>query len=440
MDQLQTIAADSGLDLDSQQFAQAMDARDPLAHLRSEFVMPTVSQVTGEAGNDKACVYMCGNSLGLQPKRARRMVCEELDEWANGGVTGHFRHTHGRPWAAYREPVVQKMAPIVGAKTSEVGVMNTLTTNVHLMLAAFYQPTAKRYKILIEGKAFPSDHYAVESQIRWHELPADAMLLAEPRAGEHTLRTEDILDLIAQEGDSIAVVMLGGVHYYTGQAFEMERITAAAHAAGCVVGWDLAHAAGNVELQLHDWNVDFACWCTYKYMNSGPGGIAGFFVHERHADSTDLHRLVGWWAHDPATRFDMTNEFASAPGAAGFEISNTPILTAAALLGALDVFALTSMAALRQKSVLLTTYLEYLLQARLGARIQIITPPKHRGAQLSLLFQSEHEFERVFAALTRAGVVCDERKPNCIRLGPAPLYNTFHDVWSCVDVISTAAI
>ncbi|KAJ1854778.1 Kynureninase (L-kynurenine hydrolase) [Coemansia sp. RSA 1822] len=441
MDKLRAVAVESGAGLVSAQFACEMDSRDSLAHLRSEFVVPKVNQVGGESGTDnedKECIYLCGNSLGLQPKRARRVVCEELDEWAHKGVTGHFRHAQLRPWVSYREPVVAKMAPIVGAKPAEVGVMNSLTTNIHLMLAAFYRPTAQRYKILIESKAFPSDHYAVESQIRWHELPTNAMLLAEPRPGEHTLHTNDILDLIAREGASIAVVMLSGVQYYTGQVFEIARITAAAQAAGCVVGWDLAHAAGNVPLRLHDWNVDFACWCTYKYMNSGPGGIAGFFVHERHTDNSDLRRLLGWWSHDQHTRFDMTNEFVPSPGAAGFELSNTPILTSAALLGALQVFELAPLHKLHQKSVLLTTYLEHLLLTRVGSHIQIITPQKHRGAQLSLLFASERVFTRVFDALTRAGVVCDERKPNCIRIAPVPLYNSFSDVWQCVDIIHSA--
>ncbi|KAJ1932875.1 Kynureninase (L-kynurenine hydrolase), partial [Linderina pennispora] len=259
-----------------------------------------------------------------------------LDEWAHRGVVGHHRHSLGRPWVEYRQQVVEKMAPLFGAKPVEVGVMNSLTVNVHLMLASFYKPTAERFKILIEAKAFPSDHYAVESQIQWHKLPQEAMLLAKPREGERTLRTEDILRLIEEQGEHIAVVMLSGVQYYTGQVFEMEKITKAAQAKGCVVGWDLAHAAGNVPVQLHDWNVDFACWCTYKYMNSGPGGIAGFFVHERYARDATQHRLTGWWAHDEKTRFEMTNEFEPNAGAAGFEISCTPVLVSASLLGSLE--------------------------------------------------------------------------------------------------------
>ncbi|KAJ2795542.1 Kynureninase (L-kynurenine hydrolase), partial [Coemansia furcata] len=319
------------------------------------------------------------------------------------------------------------MAPMFGAAPIEVGVMNSLTVNIHLMLAAFYKPTAARNKILIESKAFPSDHYAVESQILWHKQPADALLLAEPRAGELTLRTSDILEMIELQGDEIAVVMLSGLQYYTGQLFEMEKITAAAQAKGCIVGWDLAHAAGNVPLKLHDWNVDFACWCTYKYMNSGPGGISGFFVHDRYAQDEELARLTGWWAHDEKTRFEMSNCFVPNQGAAGFEISNTPILTSATLLGSLEVFEQTSMEELQEKSVLLTTYLEYLLNKYAARHIRIITPSDSRGAQLSLLFATD-KFDAVFKALMSAGVICDERKPNCIRIAPVPLYNTFNDV------------
>ncbi|KAJ1735124.1 Kynureninase (L-kynurenine hydrolase) [Coemansia biformis] len=436
MEHLRAVALESGLALDDLRFAQEMDRRDPLAHLRSEFAIPTVRQVAGDesAGDDSACVYMCGNSLGLMPRRARAILDEEMDEWASRGVVGHFRHSKNRPWVGYRWPIAEKMAPLVGAMPLEVGVMNTLTTNLHLLLAAFYRPAGKRCKILIESKAFPSDHYAIESQIRWHGQPASAMLLAEPRAGEHTLRTQDILDLIEREGDSIAVVMLSGVQFYTGQAFEMGKITAAARAAGCVVGWDLAHAAGNVPLSLHDWGVDFACWCTYKYLNAGPGSISCFFVHERHARSPELCRLAGWWSHEEETRFDMSNRFAPAAGAAGFEPSNTPIFVAATLLGSLDVFAQTSMPALRGKSLLLTAYLEHLLLTLCGGGLRIITPHDHRGAQLSLLFDAE-KFQPAVDALAAAGIVCDERKPDCIRLAPVPLYNTFADVWRCVDVI-----
>ncbi|KAJ2739361.1 Kynureninase (L-kynurenine hydrolase), partial [Coemansia sp. BCRC 34301] len=428
--------------LDDTHFALAMDAADPLGYLRGEFEIPTVGQVagsTGEHASDAPCTYLCGNSLGLLPKRSRRILNEEINEWASKGVVGHHHHSRGRPWINYRKQIVEKMAPMVGAAPIEVGVMNTLTVNIHLMLAAFYKPTATRSKILIESKAFPSDHYAVESQIQWHNLPADALLLAKPRAGEVTLRTSDILNLIEQQGEEIAVVMLSGVQYYTGQVFDMEAITAAAQAKGCVVGWDLAHAAGNVPLRLHDWNVDFACWCTYKYMNSGPGGISGFFVHDRYALDATLARLTGWWAHDEATRFEMSNCFTPNRGAAGFEISNTPILTAATLLGSLEVFELTTMEDLHEKSVLLTTYLEYLLNKHASEHIRIITPSDCRGAQLSLLFAPD-SFDGVFKALMSAGVVCDERKPNCIRIAPVPLYNTFGDVKKCAETIKEALL
>ncbi|KAJ2784168.1 Kynureninase (L-kynurenine hydrolase) [Coemansia javaensis] len=439
MERLRAAALETGLALEDPRFALEMDSRDPLAHMRSEFAVPTVAQVTGNSNSsDDPCTYLCGNSLGLMPRRARAVLDEEMDEWAARGVCGHFQHSKGRPWVRYRWQIANKMAPVVGAKPLEVGVMNTLTTNLHLLLAAFYRPAGQRCKILIEGKAFPSDHYAVESQIRWHGLPPSALLLAEPRAGEHTLRTQDVLDLIEREGASIAVVMLSGVQFYTGQVFDMERITAAARAAGCVVGWDLAHAAGNVPLRLHDWGADFACWCTYKYLNSGPGGISCFFVHERHAHRDDLPRLAGWWSHEEETRFDMTNRFVPGPGAAGFETSNTPVLVAATLLGSLDVLAQAGLPALWAKSALLTAYLEHLLLARVGSGFRIITPPDHaRGAQLSLLFDRAL-FQPVVDALAAAGVVCDERKPDCIRLAPVPLYNSFQDVWRCVDVIRSA--
>ncbi|KAJ2757493.1 Kynureninase (L-kynurenine hydrolase) [Coemansia sp. BCRC 34490] len=442
MDRLEEAAkAAGGIALEDQGFAQFMDSRDPLAFLRNEFEIPSMNQVAGnsrDGGDDYSCTYLCGNSLGLQPKRARVILNEEMDEWAARGVAGHHRHSKDRAWVGYRKQIVEKMAPLFGAKPVEVGVMGTLTANLHIMLAAFYRPTAERFKILIESKAFPSDHYAVESQLQWHKLSPDAMLLAKPRDGELTLRTSDILELIEREGSAIAVVMLSGVQFYTGQAFEIEKITAAAHAKGCIVGWDLAHAAGNIPLRLHDWDVDFACWCTYKYMNSGPGGISGFFVHQRYARDTSLPRLLGWWAHDESTRFDMTNSFVPNEGAAGFEISNTPIMTAATLLGSLQVFELTSMDELHTKSVLLTTYLEYLLNKRVGdGHMQIITPKECRGAQLSLLFDAE-VFEPLFQALADAGVICDERKPNCIRIAPVPLYNTFNDVWKCVDTICRA--
>ncbi|KAJ2852896.1 Kynureninase (L-kynurenine hydrolase) [Coemansia erecta] len=441
MDHLKVAAKEAGFALEDPRFAQFMDSNDPLASLRNEFEIPKMSQIAGTTreGDDADCTYLCGNSLGLLPKKARQILSEEMDEWSTKGVVGHHNHSKGRPWIGYRKQIVEKMAPMFGAKPIEVGVMNTLTVNLHLMLAAFYKPTAKRFKVLIENKAFPSDHYAIESQIQWHKLPSDSMLLATPRDGELTLRTNDILDLIEREGDAIAVVMLSGIQYYTGQVFEMEKITAAAQAKGCIVGWDLAHAAGNIPVKLHDWNVDFACWCTYKYMNSGPGGISGFFVHERYAHDTSLPRLLGWWAHDEKSRFEMTNSFVPNAGAAGFEISNTPIITAATLLGSLEVFAQTSMDDLRTKSVLLTTYLEYLLSKRAGDHLQIITPREHRGAQLSLLFDMV-KFESVFKALMSAGVICDERKPNCIRIAPVPLYNSFGDVWKCVDVLCSVLL
>ncbi|KAJ1885250.1 Kynureninase (L-kynurenine hydrolase) [Kickxella alabastrina] len=457
MDYITAVAAETGLAIDSEALALALDARDELRELRDEFSIPAVGDVAGSdpdsesgSGPDSAsgsnhnhdpaaaCTYLAGNSLGLMPRRARQLVGEELDEWARRGVVGHRRHSHGRAWVAYRERVVELMAPLVGAGAREVGVMASLTSALHLLLAAFYRPHAQRTRILLEAHAFPSDHYAAESQAQWHGLGAGAVLLAEPRAGELVLRTDDVLALLAERGSEIAVVLLSGVQYYTGQAFDMARITAAARAAGCVVGWDLAHAAGNVALQLHAWGADFACWCTYKYLNAGPGGVAGFFVHERHG--ADHPRLKGWWGHDAATRFDMTNAFAPAAGAAGFEVSNTPVLAAAALLGSLQVFARAGgMARLRAKSERLTALLERLLQPAL-VRARIITPcdPAQRGAQLSVVFDDADAFAAVFSALAAAGVVCDERKPSCIRIAPAPLYNSYADVWRCAAVIAAA--
>ncbi|KAJ2726133.1 Kynureninase (L-kynurenine hydrolase) [Coemansia sp. Benny D115] len=441
MDHLEAAAREEGLTLDTEAFAQMMDARDPLRALRSEFEIPTAGDVSGSDSKEPS-TYLCGNSLGLLPRRAREAVSEELNEWGRVGVVGHHRHSQGqdRAWIGCRDRVAQLMAPLVGADAQEVGLMGSLTVTLHVLLAAFYQPSGRRTKLLLEDHAFPSDHYVAESQAELHGLdPASTLVLLTPRTGEHTLRTEDILRTIDEQGDEIAVLMLSGIQYFTGQLFDIARITEAAHARGCVVGWDLAHAAGNVPLQLHDWGVDFASWCTYKYMNSGPGGIAGFFVHQRHGAHA---RLRGWWGHDPSTRFNMTNRFEPAVGAAGYELSNTPVLLAAALRGSLEVFAMTSIGALRAKSELLTAYLEHLLYERIGAnRLQIITPrdPTFRGAQLSVLLK-DGVLESVVAALEAAGVVCDERKPNVIRIAPAPLYNGFCDVWRCVDVMRRAIV
>ncbi|KAF9425275.1 Kynureninase (L-kynurenine hydrolase) [Podila epigama] len=413
-------------------FAQFMDARDPLAPLRDEFVIPKKGEIAPGADNpDENCIYFCGNSLGLMPKAVARYVKEELEVWGEGAVNSHFKHRFGRPWVRIEETVQEQSARVVGALKDEVAIMNTLTSNLHTLFAAFYTPTAERHKVLIETKAFPSDHYAVESQIRWHGLdPKDSLICQEPRKGESLLRTEDILATIEKHGHEIAVVCFSGIQFYTGQYFEMEKITKAAQAKGCIVGWDLAHAAGNVPVQLHDWNVDFACWCSYKYLNSGPGGIAGIFVHERHAKDFSRNRLAGWWGHDKVTRFDMVNVFKPMEGAAGFQHSNPSVLTTSALLGSLSVFEKTSMSAMRQKSFLLTGYLYHLLTTEISSdALDILTPadPEQRGAQLSLVFAHGKMME-IFDGLASRGIIGDERKPDVIRIAPTPLYTRFEDV------------
>ncbi|KAF9365346.1 Kynureninase (L-kynurenine hydrolase) [Mortierella sp. NVP85] len=413
-------------------FAAFMDERDPLKDLRSEFVIPTRGDIAPEADRpQESCIYLCGNSLGLLPRAVSRYVNEELQVWGEKAVFSHFSHRFNRPWARIEETVQEQSARIVGAKKDEVAVMNTLTSNLHTLLAAFYTPTEERHKILIESKAFPSDHFAVESQIRWHKRdPKDSLICQEPRQGEFLLRTEDILETIENQGHEIALVCFSGVQYYTGQFFEMEKITKAAQAKGCVVGWDLAHAAGNVPLKLHDWNVDFACWCSYKYLNSGPGGIAGIFVHESHAEVYTRNRLAGWWGHDKITRFEMVNEFKPMAGAAGFQHSNPSVLTTTALLGSLSVFEKTSLQDMRAKSYLLTGYLFHLLTTEFSKDVlEIITPadPEQRGCQLSLLFK-QGKMIKVFDGLIARAIVGDERKPDVIRVAPTSLYSRFEDV------------
>ncbi|KAI8872511.1 kynureninase [Ramicandelaber brevisporus] len=462
--QLTELAQTANCSVSDVAFAQFLDARDPLANLRSEFSIPTVAQVTlhlssstpdaaDSASKEQPCIYLCGNSLGLLPKRSRERVNEELDVWGSRGVMGHHDpHPHSRPWVTIDETVVGLSARLVGASAHEVAVMGTLTANLHMLMVSFYTPTPKRFKIMLEAKAFPSDHYAIESQIRFHGYdPADAMILLEPRAGEFTLRTEDILAAIEREGESIALVMFSGVQYYTGQYFDIPTITKAGQEQGCIVGFDLAHAAGNVPVQLHDWNVDFACWCSYKYLNSGPGGIAGLFVHERHLgkdapkleDGRPRPRFAGWWSHDKNTRFLMDNKLVESPGAAVYQLSNPSVLATVSLLGSLEVYAKTDMHALRAKSLLLTGYLQLLLdniktkaaEGSAGSRISYMTPrdPAQRGCQISILVPGL--CAKVFAALEANGVICDKREPDCIRVAPVPLYNSFADVHRFVDIL-----
>ena len=413
----------------SREAALALDAEDALASYREQFHLP---RAQGEPG-----VYLCGHSLGLQPKSARDYIDEALQDWANLGVEGHFQAR--RPWLSYHETLTAQTARLVGARPAEVVVMNALTVNLHLMLASFYRPTPERFKILIEADAFPSDRYATTSHIKWHGYdPQEALLTLRARPGEANVRQEDIAALLRREGESIALIWLGGVNYYTGQVFDMAAITALGRAQGCAVGFDLAHAAGNIVLELHDWGVDCAVWCSYKYLNAGPGAAAGCFVHERYANRPDLPRLAGWWGHNKDTRFHMPAEFDPIPGAEGWQISNPPILQLAALRASMDIFDRVGMAPLRAKSERLTGYLEALLQHHALPGVSIITPapPAQRGAQLSL--QIERHGRALHQHLTQVGIICDWREPDVIRVAPAPLYNTFTDVFTFVHALHGA--
>lgn len=410
-------------------FAEEMDKKDKLAKYRSLFHIPKTKE-------GKDCIYFCGNSLGLQPVSTAVAVMQELEDWKNLGVEGHFHGKH--PWMPYHEFLTKQAAHVVGALPSEVVMMNSLTVNLHLLMVSFYRPTQERHKIVIEGGAFPSDQYAVASQIRFHGFdPKTSLIELKPRAGEATLRTEDIEALIEKEGKGIALIMMGGVNYYTGQLFDMARITKAGQAQGCVVGFDLAHAAGNALLKLHDWNVDFACWCSYKYLNSGPGGIAGAFVHERHGKSFDLPRFAGWWGNDKKMRFKMGPEFHAMEGAEGWQISNPPIFSLAAVRSSLDMFYEAGMENLHAKSVQLTGYLEFLLKDIGGHKIMTPQNPAERGCQLSIVM--EKDGRRVFEALQKKGIVCDWREPDCIRIAPVPFYNSFTDVWRFAGIFREAS-
>lgn len=411
-------------------FAKRLDAEDPLRGFRERFCIP--------AGPDgKPVIYFCGNSLGLMPSDSRKLVQEELESWANFGVDAHFKGR--RPWYSYHEQFRESGARLVGALPGEVVMMNSLTVNLHLMMVTFYRPTQQRYKILIESPTFPSDLYAVKTQIRHHGFdPADALVTLQPREGEHHIHTTDIESLLEDHGDQIALVLLAGVNFNTGQVLDMPRIAEVARREGCVFGLDLAHAVGNVPLSLHDWDIDFAVWCHYKYLNSGPGAIGGCFVHEKHGKKLDLPRFAGWWGNDPATRFEMHRQLDFVPqaGADGWQISNPPILAAAPLLASLAIFDEAGMEALRVKSIKLTGYLEYLLDRIEGRRFEIITPrePGARGCQLSVLV---HDDPRgLFKSLLEKNIVVDFREPNVIRIAPVPLYNTFHEVWRFAEALA----
>jgi kynureninase len=408
--------------------AQQLDQNDELRSFRSQFHIPHV------AGNPD--LYFVGNSLGLMPKRAANYVQEELDRWATLGVRGHF--SGERTWMAYHEYLAQPMAAIVGGQTNEVVTMNTLTVNLHLMMATFYRPTAKRNKILIEEHAFPSDKNAVESQIRLHGYsPNDSLIEVGPASGQ-LLTTDGICQAIEENRETLALILLPGVQYYTGQVLDMPAITKCAHDNEIVIGFDLAHAAGNVELSLHDWDVDFACWCSYKYLNSGPGSLAGCFIHQRHATNTKLNRLAGWWGHDKQTRFEMSGEFAAIATAEGWQLSNPPILSLAAIRASLDIFSEAGgVADLNKKSKRQSEFFRQCLEERLGNRVHVIAPAEVSGCQLSLEVNLDCiDGKSVHESLESKGVRTDWREPNVIRAAPTPLYNTFEEIWRFVDLLA----
>lgn len=411
------------------EFAQNADDQDSLKQYRDEFFFPQ--------HNGENVIYFTGNSLGLQPKSVIDKIKVELDDWAKYGVEGHFDGTN--PWFHYHKFFNESAARVVGAKPEEVVVMNNLTVNLHLMMVSFYQPKGERYKIIMEGGAFPSDQYAMESQVKFHGYEYDdAVIEVKPRTGEHHLRTEDILSVIEENKDSVALVMFSGVQYYTGQAFDMEKITAKAHQVGALAGFDLAHAAGNLVLKLHDWDVDFAVWCSYKYMNSGPGGVSGAFVHERHANNPDLPRFAGWWGHSEDERFLMKRGFIPEYGAAGWQLSNAPVMTMAVHRASLDMFDQVSMEQLFSKGLNLNGYLQYVIEdaARSNDKLsfQIITP-EERGCQLSVL--TGDNGKELFDYLTEHGVIADWREPNVIRMAPVPFYNSFEDIYKFGQILKS---
>lgn len=407
----------------TQEFARTQDQVDPLKKFRDEFFIP---QINGEAA-----VYLTGNSLGLQPKNVVNYLNEELEDWKNLGVEGHFHAK--RPWMPYHEFFSQSLSKLVGAKPSEVVAMGTLTNNLHLLMVSFYRPKGKRTKILCEAKAFPSDQYALASQARFHGFdPKETVVELHPRAGAHTLRTEDILQKIDELNDELALVMIGGVNYYTGQVHDMKTITAAAREKGAFVGWDLAHGIGNAELKLHDWGADFAAWCSYKYLNSGPGSVAGIFVHERHHGKAEIPRFEGWWGHEKESRFKMPETFIPMPTAEAWQLSNAPVFAMAPHRASLDIFDQTTFEQRREKAVKLSGYLEFVLDEiarKNNAHFEIITPRdwSQRGSQLSVFMHGQGK--ALFDKLMAAGVIADWREPNVIRMAPVPLYNSFEDIW-----------
>jgi len=411
------------------EYAKDQDLRDPLAHYRTKFHIPK-----NEEGNE--WLYFTGNSLGLQPKETKNHIKQELDDWANLGVEGHFEAKN--PWMPYHEFLTETMAQIVGAKPIEVVIMNTLTTNLHLLMVSFYQPTKLKHKILIESDAFPSDRYAVETQLKFHGFdPSDSLIEWSPRQGETLLNIEDLESILESQGEEIALLLIGGVNYYTGQYLDLKKISQLGHEKGCKVGIDLAHGVGNIQPNLHESGVDFAAWCTYKYMNSGPGSLGGIFVHERYANDQTLKRFAGWWSQNKATRFDMRQPLDITPGAEGWQLSNPPILSMAAIKASLELFNEVGMNALIKKSRLLTGYLEYLILELNNKNISIITPrdPEQRGCQLSI--QVKNANKSLHTKLTEAHVITDWRTPDVIRCAPVPFYNSFEDVFKMVEQLKT---
>jgi kynureninase len=406
-------------------FAKQLDKNDPLAKYRDKFFFPQ--------HNGQNVIYFTGNSLGLQPKSTRQYLQQELDDWANLGVEAHFKAKN--PWYSYHEIFNKSIAKIAGALPGEAVVMNQLTSNLHFLMISFYRPDKKRYKILCEQKAFPSDQYAVESHAKLHGFdPDNAIIEVGPREGEYIIRMEDILSAIDKHKDELALVLFGGVNYFTGQAFDMKAITAAGHKAGAMVGFDLAHAIGNIKLHLHDWNVDFACWCSYKYLNSGPGSVGGAFVHQKHESEFDLPRLAGWWGHDKDTRFKMEKGFNPIKGAEGWQLSNAPVLSMAAHKASVDIFDEVGMDSLVKKSELLTGYLEFIIDS-IGSGLEIITPrdKSQRGCHISVIAHGKGK--EMFNKLIQNGVIADWREPNAIRCAPVPLYNSFEDVFRFGEIL-----
>ena len=412
------------------EFARQLDNKDPLKSFRDKFHFPNF--------HDKRILYFTGNSLGLQPKKAAEYIQEELADWAKFGVEGHFHAK--RPWYSYHENLCEMTAKIVGAKPIEVVVTHSLTTNLHLLLVSFYRPQGKRTKIICEAKAFPSDQYVLESQVNFHGLTQENIVEVFPRDGEELIHLEDVLAKIKELGEELALVMFGGVNYYTGQLFDMRKITAAAHAVGAIAGFDLAHATGNVNLHLHDWNVDFATWCGYKYLNSSPGGVSGIFVHERHANDSSLPRFAGWWGHDKEARFQMEKGFQPLAGAEGWQLSNAPVLGMAAHLAALEIFNEAGMDNIGEKRDLITSYLEFVIDSisekyKEKCSFELITPrdKTQRGTQLSVKINGQGA--ELFKRICELGVLADWREPNVIRLAPVPLYTSYEDCFHFGQVL-----